>query len=453
MAHVLKVTTQDGPVGHVGFDSMDERFSFAYDDTWRVREDAFPLSPHINFDTERQQSGSIQRFLANLLPEGRALEVASVVNQLSKDNIFGLVRVLGQEPVGALSFLPVANDADNARQQDAKLAAPERRVITCEELSERIRDRDTIPFPVWDSKVRLSVAGYQDKLQVLVEDEQLSLADGTLSSTHILKPDSRNGSTPHMVANEHFCMTLAARLGLPVAPVALRRIPEPILLIERFDRKAVPDQDTATVAQVRRLHVIDGCQALDMPVSYKYERNYGNGRDVRNIREGVSFEKLFTLDRLMASPAQARGNMIRWALFQLLIGNSDAHGKNISFFVRSSGLSPAPFYDLVSVNVYGDGVEQEMALAYGDEFRLEDIGAFAMADFAHRTSTQPTYLARELTRLAKAASVTAKELAQSDVYIGDERALVNDIAKFIGAQTERVAKFAPKITKVDKALL
>ena len=93
-----------------------------------------------------------------------------------------------------------------------------------------------------------------------------------------------------MVANEHFCMSLAARLRLPVAPVSIRRLPEPVLLIERFDR--VVDWDSAQTHHaraVRRLHIIDACQALDLPSTFKYERNLGAGQDVRNIREGVSF--------------------------------------------------------------------------------------------------------------------------------------------------------------------
>jgi serine/threonine-protein kinase HipA len=123
--------------------------------------------------------------------------------------------------------------------------------------------------------------------------------------------------------------------------------------------------------KVLRRHVIDGCQALDFPVTFKYERNFGNTPDVRNIREGVSFEKLFSLTPHLDNPAAARTYMVRWALLQLLIGNSDAHGKNFSYFVGEAGIQPTPMYDLVSVNVYGEAVEQEMAMAYGDEFRRE----------------------------------------------------------------------------------
>jgi hypothetical protein len=96
--------------------------------------------------------------------------------------------------------------------------------------------------------------------------------DGALSSTHLLKPESGNPYTPFMVANEHYCMSLAARLRLPVAAVRIRRIPEPILLIERFDRHVVWDRDVGRAKGVERRHVIDGCQALDLPSTYSRQR-------------------------------------------------------------------------------------------------------------------------------------------------------------------------------------
>jgi serine/threonine-protein kinase HipA len=47
-----------------------------------------------------------------------------------------------------------------------------------------------------------------------------------------------------------------------------------------------------------------------------------------------------------------RLGLLRWALFQYLIGNADAHGKNMSFFCNPAGLALAPCYDLVSVVQY-----------------------------------------------------------------------------------------------------
>ena len=262
-----------------------------------------------------------------------------------------------------------------------------------------------------------------------------------------------------MVANEHFCMSLAARvnlaarLNLQVAPVSIRRLPEPILLIERFDRAVewnpgAPD----TAATVTRMHIIDACQALDLPSTFKYERNLGAGKDVSHIRDGVSFERLFGLLKQTVVPAAARSYLLRWAILQLVLGNSDAHGKNISFFVRPAGLVPAPMYDLVSVNSYGDHVERDMALAYGDVFIPEEITPYALADFAHRTGTPPAQLAREVALIARGVLRLAPEQAAMDIYIGDERAIVAQIAEYVCAQANQLLTIAREVAKVDPAL-
>ena len=120
----------------------------------------------------------------------------------------------------------------------------------------------------------MSIAGYQVKLAVYLQDERLYLVDGELASTHILKPGRQDERLAKLVANEHYCMTLAAHLGLAVVEVSILPLPSPVLVINRFDR--ISARET-----VRRLHIIDSCQALNVPVSYKYERNFGSGRDVR----------------------------------------------------------------------------------------------------------------------------------------------------------------------------
>ena len=78
-------------------------------------------------------------------------------------------------------------------------------------------------------------------------------------------------------------MKLAKKIGLSVADVELKRFQEhPVLMVKRFDRVYKDNR-------VERLHVIDACQMLDLASSHKYERNFGSGRDVKDIREGASF--------------------------------------------------------------------------------------------------------------------------------------------------------------------
>jgi serine/threonine-protein kinase HipA len=435
--HTLNVF--DGPrrVGRLAYESLDEVFSFEYAPHWAESADAFSISPHIPVAGQAASSSTVRRFLENLLPEGRALDIVATTNQVSKNNIYGLIRELGQETSGALSFLP--DDAESLPGGSTK------REISGAELRQRINERAQVPFMVWDGRVRMSIAGYQDKLAVYVEEDRFYLVEGELASTHILKPEPYEARLPMLVANEHFCMSLAAHLGLVVAPVTILRLPEPVLVIERFDR-------VQQANRVRRLHIIDACQALNFPVSYKYERNFGSGRDVRQIRDGVSFARLFSLAEYTVQKAVTRLALVRWALFNYLIGNSDAHGKNCSFFCRRDGLWLAPFYDLVSVAQY-ESIGYEFAMAYGDEFRLPEITPFQWADFAHRTGTPRSLLAREMRRMGKSALAASAKQAADPVYVAAESNLVEGISTLVQNQARKLIEMASPMLQVDSALL
>lgn len=435
--HALWVFDARSRVGTVGYDSLEDRFSFGYAPQWRDRSDAYPLSPHLPLAGAPASPSTVRRFVENLLPEGRALDIASTTHRVSKNNVFGLIRELGRETAGALSFLPEGVVPESQPTVE--------REIGREELARRVAERSQVPFSVWDGRVRMSIAGYQDKLGVYMEGERICLVEGALASTHLLKPEPAEGRLPMLVANEHFCMRLAHRLGLPVAPVAILRLPDPVLVVERFDRECTPEG-------VRRIHVLDACQALDVPVSYKYERNFGSGADVRHIRDGVSFERLFSVTGYTARKALARQALTRWALFQYLVGNTDAHGKNVSFFSRPDGLALAPFYDLVSVVQY-DAIDHELAMAYGDEFRLEDVTPFAWADFAKRTGLQRAFLAREMTRMARAAPAAAASEEKAVDYAGEERALLASISAYVQSQAQKLLAVAKPMQAVDPALL
>lgn len=332
---------------------------FRYSDNW-VKE-GFPLSPVLPFSSEIKDSRFFA-FLENFLPEGRALEHLSRLNSLSKNNVLGLCLAIKSDLAGAL----VLSSEDFPHEKQSCL-----RPVTGKEIFDRLNFPDTNPMDIWDGKPRLSVAGIQTKLNVLKLDEQYSLVDGKdLCSTHILKFDSF--APKNVLLNEFLTMGLARTLGFPVALTKLKRIGSHRLLeVERFDRKI---GGTGEAIRVYRRYVIDACQSLGLTSSFKYEQNLGNGRDVAHIRDGVSLEKLFSLIRYAKDPLGMRRNLLTWTIFNLVIGNSDAHGKNFSFFVDQSGLSPTPWYDLVSVIQIPD-VQHSMAMSIGDEFEIEHIHA------------------------------------------------------------------------------
>jgi serine/threonine-protein kinase HipA len=164
-------------------------------------------------------------------------------------------------------------------------------------------------------------------------------------------------------------------------------------MVERFDR--IIQEDT-----IKRLHIIDGCQILDLPSSYKYERNFGSGRDVKYIREGASFGKLFEAAKLCEVPATATLHLLDWSIFNLIIGNSDAHGKNISFFINNTGIAVAPYYDLLSIIMH-ESVDHELAMAYGDEFDINKVLGYPLRAFAEETGLNPKLVSTRIKTVCK----------------------------------------------------
>ena len=447
--HSLTLWADGQQVATLGYEPLNDRWSLDYDPDWVNTPEAFPLSPALPLEPPAtgHVAGAVKRFVENLLPEGRALDITATTYQVSKSNVFALINALGTETTGAFRFW-------RSGEAPPAIAATPPREVTRDELNRRLGERDAIPLAVWDGKVRMSIAGVQDKLMVyldrpLDEGGRMFLVEPPLASTHILKPEPDRKVTPHLVVNEHFCMSLAKRMGLPVADVSIYRTPRPVLVVRRFDRLVLED-GAQTV--VKRPHIIDACQASDLPATYKYERSFGSGEHVRNTREGVGFKVLFDRVEQTVNKAAARLTMLRWALFQFLVGNSDAHGKNFSFFVRRQGLEPAPWYDLVSVVQYPD-IDHGLAMAYGDAFSLDEVGAFQLADFAKRCDVDRRLLKREATRLAKLATEHAPMQALVDDYVDDERVFAGQLRDFVVGQGARLTTLAGDAAKIKDEYL
>jgi len=152
----------------------------------------------------------------------------------------------------------------------------------------------------------MSLAGAQHKLPIVKGDERLYEPLGSTPSTHILKPDHPSPDFPQSVMNEWFVM-------------------------RRFDR-------IGAERNVRRLHSIDACQLLGLDAAYKYQQG--------------SVERLAEIVSLCRNKVVARLRLYQWLIFNTVVGNTDAHLKNLSFTVGPQGVELAPFYDLLSTGVY-----------------------------------------------------------------------------------------------------
>jgi serine/threonine-protein kinase HipA len=299
-------------------------WTFQYDPRWLGHPERYAISPKLPLQQEKiVDNGSlrpVQWFCDNLLPEETARELLAKDAAVGVDDAWGLLAYFGAESAGAITL-----------QAPGSAAPPSGlKPLPDDELQRRIDELPRRSLSA-DSPKRMSLAGAQAKLAVALRDLQIHEPIGGECSTHILKPDSKVEGYPHTAINEFFCMTLARQVGLPVPDTSFRQAPSPIYLVERFDRNAQANA-------VERIHTLDALQLLSLDRRLKYSQ--------------ASVETLNECIKLCRTPAQARINLFRWAVFNVLIGNHDAHMKNVSFLVGSRGITLAPFYDLVSTVIY-----------------------------------------------------------------------------------------------------
>lgn len=420
----------------IGWLSTDDasRFAYSYSPAWLANPERFALSPRLPLTdvppaSLDEHSAVVRHYFDNLLPEGRALDEAAQSQGVSKGNLVALLIAMGRESAGALRI---------AAEGAVPAAANSLREVTHAEFSRRIRDRPHTPISVWDGRVRLSIAGYQDKMAVVEQNGAWYLPDGLASSTHILKIDPAGEPDAHLTTNEFVAMRLAKAVGIATADVRLVHVPEPVLVVERFDRRR-------DAGQVERLHVIDGCQALGLPSHFKYERQFGSSKDVAHIRGGASLEKLFGLlsPAMVAKPILERQKLLRWTLFQLVVANSDAHAKNLSFFCSHQGLELAPAYDIVAVHALDAKVDLEYAMAIGDAFTLEALNEEEWSEFSIATQVPPRVIATELERISARTREVLPAVVKAALAEGANESAakrVQDVVLEKAATLQRMAK-------------
>jgi len=381
-AYRLDIKYANQVIGNLSVDNTTNLLKLSYSS--KCQNEGFAISPYLSLDNQHSPDVAYN-FLDNILPEGEARKLLAENLGVSEKNVYPQIRAIGNDLAGAIIFIPPLKEEQNQ---------PSFKILKEEELITRLDNKEKFGLLTWDDKPRLSVAGVQDKLNVFIDDKgNIGFGDGSLCSTHILKFEKRN--CPNLVLNEFFCMKLSSAIGLPTADVQYSQFgPHPSLIVKRFDRKYVADSN-----KVMRRHVIDGCQALNLPRDYKYEQNLGDGRDVQHIRDGASLAKLFEFTEHMSSPIESKLWLINWQLFNLLISNYDSHGKNVSLFFDRNSARFTPAYDLVNIALFPQ-FKQVLAMAMGDEFEPNHIHAYQLADFAETCGIDKKLLSRLLIELA-----------------------------------------------------
>lgn len=375
------------------------KLAFQYRASWLARAGAQPLSQSLPLQSAAYDDSACRPYFAGLLPEGELRGLLAKQLHVSRQNDFGLLRQIGGECAGAVSLRPSrtgkeqhsvdsAADSANQRADDGDI-----RWLSEDDVASILTLLPKRPMLAGQEGIRLSLAGAQDKLPIVFDGGRIGLPLNGSPSTHILKPaiSGVDGS----VANEAFCMTLAASAGLNVAPVSVRYAHgAAYLLVERYDRKTA---HAGSANKIVRLHQEDFCQALGVPPELKYQNEGGPG-----------LSACFELLRRVARPSAPHVlQLLDAVIFNALIGNHDAHAKNFSLLYQRDGSATlAPAYDMLCTAIY-PSLSNKMAMKIGSKYQFDDVLARHWEQFANEAGLAKAQTRQRVLKIAAQLPVLA----------------------------------------------
>lgn len=293
-------------------------------------------------------------FFNGLLPESEHTRIAIGKKYgINQKNDFSILQAIGYDCAGAVSFF------DSYDEQTPSKYLQETYEIDYTPLEEKafekfINELPQKPLATAIENMRLSLAGAQDKTSVIVVDGQIGVPKSNVPTSHILKP-TINGFN-ETIENEFICIKAAKALGInvPEAKIGYANKTK-YFLIQRYDREIIANK-------IKRIHQEDFCQASNIPSAYKYQ-----------AEGGVDFKRCFEILRVTSQPAVAINQFIQLMIFNYLIGNNDAHGKNFSILHYDNGeIKFAPAYDILCSQVYPE-LSNKMAMKIGGHYKHDEI--------------------------------------------------------------------------------
>jgi serine/threonine-protein kinase HipA len=393
---------------------LDERsreYYFQYTNLSRAISLSLPISE------EPFTPAQTRPFFEALLPEDAVRERVASQLKLARSDSYGLLSALGRDCAGALQILEAKRMSET----------PSVRWLDTDELDVLIEElpRHPLGIDVRDERLRLSLAGVQNKA-VLLRDEKGVFGkplDG-MPSTHILKPEPLGDEYPGLASNGYFCMRLAARCGLSAAKVELTNVAgRPCLVVERFDRERSSFPPT-------RVHQEDLCQALGLTPDFKYQQ------EGWRLPSYAALAGL--LDEHSPSPGLDRLAGAQAAVFHYLVGNADAHAKDISLIHSGDGVHLAPLYDVLCTAVYPE-LDTHLALSIGDELDPDSITSIHFADLAGDFSLNAKAFERARRDLSERVAIQAELLREEALEEGWHDPCIERILDVLASRRPRVA--------------
>ncbi len=303
---------------------------------------------------------STESFFGALLPEGHGLDVLTRTLGVAGHDLVAIFAQVGADLAGALQI----GEASAARDPE---------LLSESEIGALI---DTATgFLVGGGGSALP--GFQRKLTLTRAGDRWMRGNGTIPSTHILKPVPLEHRSA--VEGEHYVLQISARLGLSSFATEVQEIAgRAVLIVERYDR-------TVDGGAVRRIHQEDAAQALGLP--------WGGNEKFENVDERANLRAVAAVldrDRTVFDTSETdRERLLRYTALTVAVGNTDAHAKNVSILHSEDGVARlAPLYDASPLALgYDNGTALAMRIA--GVGRLPDVTVDHLVDEASSWGVDP----------------------------------------------------------------
>lgn len=92
---------------------LEGRLSFQYSVSWLAQPQAMGLSLGLPLQCKAFEDQQCRAFFAGLLPEGQLRQLIAQQFQISRQNDFGLLEVIGGDCAGAVSLRPAGSGPEN----------------------------------------------------------------------------------------------------------------------------------------------------------------------------------------------------------------------------------------------------------------------------------------------------------------------------------------------------
>lgn len=394
--------------------------TLTYDQTWRDRPDAYPLSLSMLLVRQDHPDAVVRPYLEGLLPDNTdVLDRWAREFQISPRNPFALLRYMGRDCAGAVQLIP-PNELGSLVDEPSAIEW-----LTETEVAERLRDlvEHHGTGRLAGDRGYFSLAGAQPKTAFVHDGERWGIPSGATPTTHILKPPAQRGLDGFDI-NEHLCLKLAKKLGLAAAESTVRNFDgEAAIVVARYDRRRLEN------GQLVRLHQEDTCQSLAVPPRIKYEADGGPGApalvqllideaDDPDADVGAFFDAL----------------ALNW-----VIAGTDAHAKNYSFLIGPGSVRLAPLYDLISVLPYPHWISYrraKLAMRVDREYQVWKIRARHWRGLAERCGLDSDPVMDRVRELVTAIPAAVAQAAAEVREEGLDHEIVDRLEVLIGEHAE-----------------